>query len=75
MKSLAIMQLSMMLTGLIFIWIAFSKRTKDHPWYSNVNPVYIWKRKSWYTPVGYVIHVLGFCFFYFGLAISAINLL
>lgn len=74
MKTIAIIQGSMMLTGLILIWIAFSKRTTDHPWYSNVNPVFIWKRRSWYTPAGYVCHLLGFALLYLGLALSAISL-
>lgn len=75
MKTLAIIQVSMMFSGLILIWIAFSQRTENHPWYSNINPVFIWKRKSWYTPVGFVCHLAGFSLFYFGLLVGVFKYL
>ncbi len=52
-------QFAFILIGLGFVWIASTKRTQLHPYHSNCDSVHVFKRKSWYTPSGYKLHLSG----------------
>ncbi len=52
-------QLVLTLFGLVFLWVASTKRTQLHPYHSNCETVFLFKRQSWYTPIGYKYHIFG----------------
>jgi len=72
--TISVIQMSMILTGFILVWIASTKRTQAHPYHSNADSVHLFKRRSWYTPVGYKLHVTGMLLFYNGLLVGSLIL-
>ena len=71
MITLLFSSLALVLAGLILMWVASTKRTQLHPYHSNCDSEHIFKRKSWYTPAGYNIHLAGYLMIFAGFLCNA----
>lgn len=61
----------------LVIWSLFY-RTEAHPGTPSFSPRDwrpIWKTRSWYTPMGYKLHILGWSIFGLGAVISLYRLI
>lgn len=71
-KYLLILQGGLWIIGFVFIWIASTKRTQEHPYHSNTDSVHLFKRQQWYTPAGYKLHLSGMLMIYAGFLTGAV---